>query len=328
MTANETSLSLLASSQRFSQSATAAYAAEQWDVFYLHLATAVEQLVKAALADAHPSFIADPNATFDSLLHLAGFGKRAKTPETVGVVRTITITQALERVPRLIDNYRQPGPLVRVLLDTRNAIVHIGHDPKAKGDAILAGVARFVTPLLAALQLEPDLYWGESWPMVHEHDQRRLSELEALFIRRVQAAKDNYRHRTEGMDDAARAAFIAAVETTSASESFELVPAECPACGNQGALVGDATPEWEPDWDYGDGQAYVAGTYISSIELTGHAFDCRACNLSLDADLLPSAGLDSKTLTEKEWDVSSATSYYERLDHEDALADAYDWREG
>jgi len=60
-------------------------------------------------------------------------------------------------VPRLVDNYRQPGPLVRWLLDTRNAIVRIGHDPKAKGDAILGEVARFVTPLLATLGLEPNI---------------------------------------------------------------------------------------------------------------------------------------------------------------------------
>lgn len=67
---------LLASSTLFVRSAVDAYASESWETFYLHLGTAVELLIKAVLADAHPSFIADPKADFDSLLHLSGLATK------------------------------------------------------------------------------------------------------------------------------------------------------------------------------------------------------------------------------------------------------------
>ena len=69
---------LLASSTHFARSATTAYADEAWETFYLHLGTAVEHLIKAVLADANPSYIADPKAGFDSLLHLTGMGQKAR----------------------------------------------------------------------------------------------------------------------------------------------------------------------------------------------------------------------------------------------------------
>ncbi len=141
------SAGLLRSSSAFARSAIAAYVDESWDVFYLHLATAVEQLVKSALAQVHPSFIADTTGSFDSLLHLCGMGDRARTPDFVSAVRTISVTEALKRVGRVVDGYQEPGTLVYVLLDTRNEIVHAGHDTRQEGEAVLGDVARYVPPL-------------------------------------------------------------------------------------------------------------------------------------------------------------------------------------
>ena len=84
---------LIRSSQSFAQSAIAAYAAETWDVFHLNLATAVELLVKAALAHANPAFIADPTRDFDFLLHLCGMGHRARKREFAAAVRTVTASE-------------------------------------------------------------------------------------------------------------------------------------------------------------------------------------------------------------------------------------------
>jgi hypothetical protein len=98
---------LLDSSTSFAQSSIAAYVAESWEVFHLHLATAIEQLAKAALADKHPTLLADPRGDFDSLLHLSGLGHFAQKPEYL--IRTITASEAIQRLGRVVDDYRAPG---------------------------------------------------------------------------------------------------------------------------------------------------------------------------------------------------------------------------
>jgi hypothetical protein len=110
---------LLASSQAFAQSALGAYVDEQWEVFHLHLATAVEHLLKSVLARANPLFIAD-GRRFDSLLHFAGMSQGAATPPSAA--RTITVGEALERVKLLVDDYPEPTAEVRTLLYSRNAM--------------------------------------------------------------------------------------------------------------------------------------------------------------------------------------------------------------
>jgi hypothetical protein len=98
---------LLDSATDFAHSAVAAYRGEDWPVYYLHLATALEQLVKGALAHANPAYIADAR-DFDALLHLTGRGERASAPEFIKAAKTIPVTEALKRVGRLIDRYQPP----------------------------------------------------------------------------------------------------------------------------------------------------------------------------------------------------------------------------
>ena len=82
---------LLDSATDFAHSAVAAYRGEDWPVYYLHLATALEQLVKGALAHASPAYIADAR-DFDALLHLTGRGERASAPEFIKAAKTIPVT--------------------------------------------------------------------------------------------------------------------------------------------------------------------------------------------------------------------------------------------
>lgn len=303
---------LLTSSTFFAQSAANAYSSESWQVFYLHLATAVEQLIKAVLAQAHPSFIADPRADFDSLLHLCGLGHMARTPDFVAVVRTITVSEALQRIGRVVDDYRPPGPRVRLLLDNRNSIIHVGHQSKVEAEAILGEVGNYVDALLPSIGLDGAGYWGDASEMVEDHARRRLSTIEATFHRRVQAAKERYRQRTLLMDDMGLAAYLAAVAPATPAEPYDAVPAPCPACGNVGELTGTPDPTWEPDWDVADGEGYVAGVYVGAIQLNASGFACRACGLSLDVSLLSLADLDMVTLTQDEFDVSDASLFFER----------------
>jgi hypothetical protein len=313
-TAGSVGVRLLASSTRFARSAATAYSDEQWDVFSLHLATAVEQLVKAVLARAHPSFIAEvrPNSRdgFDSLLHLCGFGHRARTPDFVAAVRTISATEALDRVGLLVDGYQPPSPLVGLLLRSRNGIVHAGYPEKAEGEAVLGDVARYVGPLLSSQGIDPKEYWGDSADMVAVHAKRRLDASEARYRRRLQAAKDQYARLVSRMDQHGLAAYLAAVAPGFPAEPYDSALAECPACGETGLVTGSPEPEWEADWDYGDGRAYPVGAYVSEIRLDAVGFRCRVCGLDLDADDLAFAGLARIRLTDDDCDLSGATAYF------------------
>lgn len=308
---------LAGSSTYFARSAVGAYSSESWELFYLHMATAIEQLVKAVLARAHPSLIADSRANFDSLLHLCGLGDRARVPDFVAAVRTVSAMEAMQRVERLVDNYRPPGPHVQLLLEIRNGIVHSGELARSQSEAMLGEVGGYVDVLLPSLGLTRRGYWGDSTELVEEHTQRRLTAVEATYRRRIAAAKERYRRTIEPMDRPARAAYVAALIPTAFSEDFDEVEVKCPACDKSAVLSGYPEPQWEADWDSEGGEAYVSGAYVKAIEIQGTSFSCRVCGLSLDSTLLGFAGLDAVTLTDDDIDLSLATEHFEI----DAMAD-------
>jgi hypothetical protein len=220
----------------------------------------VEQLAKSVLAQAHPALIAYTRASFDSLLHLCGFGDKAKTPDFVVAVRTIGAVQALERIGRLVDGYRAPSPRVLLLLEMRNGIVHSGHRGTAGGEASLMGdVAQYVEQLLNARGLSTTEYWGDSAEMVATHMKRRLTALEASYQRRLQAAKERFAGYASRMEPAALEAYVAAATPIAPGAEFDSALVPCPACGHGGLITGESDPEWEPDWDYSDGQAGPLG---------------------------------------------------------------------
>jgi hypothetical protein len=313
---------LLESSTFFARSAASAYSDESWDVFYLHLSTAVEQLMKSILAQAHPALIADTHASFDSLLHLCGFGDKAKTPDFAAAVRTITAAQALDRIGRLVDGYRPPSPRVLLLLEMRNGIVHSGHRGRGGGEASLMGdVARYVEQLLGARGLSSADYWGDSAEMVATHMKGRLSALEASYQRRLQAAKERFAGYASRMEPPVLAAYVAAVTPTAPGAEFDSALVACPACGYEGEITGEPEPEWEPDWDYSDGQVWAAGMYVSKIHLQANGFECRICGLMLDADELAFGGLGDVTLTDHDCDLSEAATFFGRQAAEDERYD-------
>jgi hypothetical protein len=312
---------LVLSSIDFAQSAVGAYCGESWEIFYLHLAIAIEQVLKAVLAAQHPSLIADARG-FDSLLHLCGLGHHAKTPEFARAVRTITANEALDRVSRFVDDYQQPPARVRLLLEVRNAIAHAGHAERGEAEAVLGDTAEYVEQLLPALCLTGATFWGDSAELVSDHAKRRLNEREASYARRLQAAKERFARLSADMEPAAMEAVVAASEPAGPNDTFDAVPAACPACRHNGDLWGDPEPEWEADWDVSDGQAWSPGAYVSRIELQGAEFKCGVCGLSLGPSLLPFAGLERVSLTPNEYDIADATRYFERAfyDEEDYVS--------
>jgi hypothetical protein len=310
---------LLASSTRFAQSAIDAYVDEDWEVTYLHLSTAVEQLVKAALAAVHPVLIADRNAEFDTLLHLIGHHELANTPESAA--RTVSVTEAIKRIAQVLPGFRFPSARVRFLLDVRNGVVHAGHTVRAEHEAVLGEVATFVGDLLRSQHVDVATYWGDHADLVEEHRRRRLNALEGAYQRKVRAAREGHLSSFDRLIPGEQQAYLEAREPHDLATDYNEARADCPACGHLGLLSGEPEPEWEADWDTEGGEAYVAGGYVSSIRLYATAFDCDVCSLSLTAEQLPFANLASVELTEEDADLDSATEYFTRQLAEDASYD-------
>jgi hypothetical protein len=308
---------LLDASQLFAQSAMSAYADEKWEFFYLHLATALEQLIKAVLANADPVLIAEERPTFETLLYLAGYGPGPGDGEAFVGVKTVSISQSFERIARVVEPYKRHGAGVNRLVDVRNSVVHAGLGGKIAAEQVLGDTAEYMEQLLAAVAKDREAYWGDSAELVADHRGRRLDAITGAYRRRIEAAKRHYHALIDGMDESTRQAFLAAVLSSAETFPAELLK-ECPACGNEGVLhIGYAEPDWQPDYDYGDGQVYIAGLYVAKVRFFGHEFSCRACGLDLMDTDLALAGMDDFTLTERDFDVSVATEAFQAQLRED-----------
>lgn len=301
---------LLRSSSTFARTGAAAYAAESWDVCYLHLATAVEHLVKAALARTNPLFVADQRGAFDSMLHLAGLSQRATTP--ISAMRTISVTEAMDRARRVIDPYQEPGTEVRLLLEARNGIVHAGANARVQADVVLAEAGRYIAALLPHVDSTEATYWGDFAELVRTHTERRLTEIEGAYQRRTQTARDRFADLTAAMDEVQLGAFVTALEPSAASVDYSAFPVQCPACESTGEVFGGPSPNWEPDWDVADGMAYAANAYVDSITLDNAAFQCRVCGLTLSGPMLELGGLGTTFSHKDSFDTSTASEFFTR----------------
>jgi hypothetical protein len=310
---------LLKSSRRFAQRAIEAYVTETWDAFYLHLSTAVEQLVKSVLASVHPALIADKAADFETLLHLTGNPQFAVTPESAA--RTVSVTEAIRRVGRLLPDFRQATPRVTYLLDMRNGIVHAGHTARAEHQAVLGEVATFVDQLLVHQNVVPAEFWGPHADLVAEHGRRRIDALEAAFQRSVRNARDRHERFFASLNDDEQVAFLEAREPEELADEYDSARATCPSCGNLGLLTGQPEPQWQADWDAEGGEAYLAGAYVASVRLFATGFHCEVCSLTIHTDSLAFAGFAAVELTEEDADLEEATAFFTRQLAEDQLDD-------
>ncbi|AIV33808.1 hypothetical protein NI25_10120 [Streptomyces sp. CCM_MD2014] len=253
---------------------------ESHDFAVHHAGVATEHLLKAYLVGMHPALIVD-GKHFDSLLHATGLGSHAG-PLTK--VKTIGLVDAYLRVAKLLP---RKIPIskedLEPLADARNGVAHSAiHDP-TDSEQVFTTCLRLVDPVLKELKLEPANYWGPYLilhdKLVDEQVRQERVAAEALLVK----ARSLFKQRFGHMSPEERDVVLAAITSKPTIAMSREAPVECPACGSQGWMAGEAEAVYVQDGD----QMVVDP---KEVFLNPHEFSCAACGLEVGAKLLVHLG--------------------------------------
>jgi hypothetical protein len=281
---------LYSSAERFGRSALRAFLDEDWPIFLLHAATPLEQLTKAYLASLNQSLVAASD--FDSLLHACGLGKNAQRPSML--MRTITVTQALDRAGQVLPALKNLRSELTLLADVRNGVVHAGRVQGSAAETILVPALKACDELLAAMNVERGQFWADLTEVV---DARLSESAKAAEIRATEAiasARREFDNRYAAMEPEMRKAVLKVVREGYQREGFEHDFVDCPSCGEPALARGTVDVDWEPDFDRGDfGETIIVGAYPENVTFFPNRLECRACGLRLEGlDELLAAGIE------------------------------------
>lgn len=191
----------------------------------------------------------------------------------------------------------------------RNAAAHIGmYDPDQTKVAV-RNMASLASEVLGIINVSPQSFWGDDhWSFVSVMLKEHADELKAEYTAKVFAAKQLYRTRFETLNTPESAALLKVLEGLAKPEpehGQQIIDWLCPACENDGWLTCDiergpivremSTPH---DWDE-----------TVAVTATPLAFDCPACNLSLEdeeldlaEDVPSSIELDDESPTQEDYE--------------------------
>ncbi len=283
---------LAASSRRFVDRAFACHEQSDWEGFVVFASTSIELLAKAVLAQVNVLLITGGNNE-ESLLGLARRDPRRGIPVSV---RTIGAEAAIRRAKKLgvpFDRYEKD---LATLRKARNVLMHIGsYDSTAVSEDPFDAWVRSMAALAEHAGYERSFVFGANADLVALQMNEYADQLEALLARRMAAAQrcwkeeamvhEEYALRRDTLEaDFARA--------NSWDPSVQWLP--CPVCELPAILFGEL--EDEPDWDYSDGESYIAGIYYEFVPTGVH---CETCELDLD-----SRGLVERSEVLEQWDLS------------------------
>lgn len=271
---------LFDSAQTFGRSCLQALAAGNAAVFLLHAGTALEHLSKSLLASLHGSLIASPR-DFNSLLHLSGLSKYAGTKPSQ--IRTITLTESLQRVGQIVPELGNLQASLQPLVDGRSGVAHAALvDPDA-AQRVAAPFLRACDLLLLALERERATFWGDLLEIVDAREAASAEIATVKALERLAAARAAFAVRYTSLDDDGRDALVLAIAGSYAPKKYEQTLLACPACSTPALVEGTIDVDWQPDWDYADGESYIAGAY-PEVTIFPQRLECRACGLRLEGE--------------------------------------------
>ncbi|MEV5605757.1 hypothetical protein AB0L33_30405 [Streptomyces sp. NPDC052299] len=299
------SKTLVASAQRWMTTGLEAYArVTDLDFAVHHFGIATEHALKALLASYHPALVIDAN-DFHGLLHATGNGALIKTSLTNA--RTIQAATAFERCNQLL---KPPLPVkadvFKGLMNARNGVSHLGVHEKSEARQHLITTIRIVDPLLSALGVEEDQFWGHYKTLRDELLVEHADDLKLAFMTKIANAKNVLTARLSPDLDPEDLARLSAESVWIDSDEE---PAKCPACGMEGRLWGSLFveqqgegegPEEDEDW---------------AVVLYPLGFKCPVCQLRLELEEFDLAGLPREVRTAHDpydWAVPDEDMYRDR----------------
>ncbi|MCX5318142.1 hypothetical protein [Streptomyces sp. NBC_00154] len=224
---------------------------------------------------------------FHGLLHATGHGALITTSLTNA--KTIQAAAAFERCNQLL---KPPLPIktdvFKTLLNARNGVSHLGVHKNDEARQHLITAIRIIDPILSALGVEQEQFWGHYKPLRDELLQKRADDLKLAFMTKIVNAKNVLAARLGpdlGAEDLAR--LSAELVWIDSDEE----PAKCPACGMEGRLTGNhfverqydgLEPEEDEDW---------------AVMLYPLGFICPICQLQLELEEFDLAGLPREVRT-------------------------------
>ncbi len=283
---------LASSARRFVDRAFACHEQSDWQGFVVFAITSIELLAKAILAQVNVLLITDGNKE-ESLLRLARSDPRRGIPVSV---RTIGAEAAIRRAKKLgvpFDRYEKD---LAALRKARNVLMHIGsYDSTAVSKDPFDAWVRSMVALAEHAGYARNFVFGANTDLVELQMDEYADQLDALLARRMTSARRYWEQNPLSVAEyalrhgALKADFVRA---NSADPSVQWLP--CPVCELPASLFGEL--EDEPDWDYSDGESYIAGIYYEFVPTGVH---CATCELDLD-----SRGLVERSEVLEQWDLS------------------------
>jgi len=273
---------LFAKSRLFVQRGLHARDSDEFDVFHMWAALALELLGKAALASVHPALVADPN-NVESLFYACG-------RQTSDKVYSIGAKTIYERLPRLSKGFDQRMKKTCLLMASRrNEELHSASSPTSDLDprAWVSDFWRAANVILGIPEKSLTDWVGEeeaaSARIVIEDSSKVLQEAVRTRITRCKRDFDE-KYPPQSLDRQMRIeAFdkvffpIGEIELRRSADGHERQP--CPACNSAAWIFGSEFDRQRRPVEY-DSESDTWAQLVDRVYVTTH-FKCGACGLML-----------------------------------------------
>lgn len=235
--------------------------------------TAVELIAKAALVQVEPTLLCD-NTDPDNLLRLAGKGDRSDLAPTR--VKTIGGMKAMRLCKRLVKGITVGDKELEVVLEVRNAALHLALVNRDELRAAVATMARVVDEVLVGMEADRESFWGPQLSVADGLVAEGRAEIASLVAAKVSAARQRLEAITAQLSPEVAAAVLAQRAWCRLSSDHE-EPVECPVCKREAWLI-CGVEKGEPELMGADDDS----DWMVPVSAWPFAFECAVCGLSLD----------------------------------------------
>jgi len=249
-----------------------AQASRENSQFYLHAGVSIELLLKARLAAEHPVLIAD-SRNFSSMLELVRATSHDEMPSHT--IRTITVTEAMERCRQVIPEISSLVDAVKSVLTMRNGAAHMGMATSKNVTGDLRAVSSLVDYLVQNLDQDRERFYGDFLNAVDAQLDESRADAERSAATAIAAARRRFFDRFSGMLPSPN--LEEAINFSGWEDRYETQRHRCPACGSEALLHGESYPEWTDKLD-DDGR--IETTELR-VEFYSMGVECRLCGLEL-----------------------------------------------